>query len=89
MPFKPSITVTTHESLRDYSNDYSKKLNTFLYITYKTYADLKKDLKRQLVLSVDNQLSVSRSRRGEWGEWFENWYMSDDNKPTISRQGYQ
>jgi hypothetical protein len=71
--FKPSITVTTRESLRDYRNDYSNKKRSYLYIPYKTYKELKKDIPRLLNESVNGTLSVSRSKRGEWGEWFEEW----------------
>ena len=36
-----------------------------------TYRELKKNMKLLLQRSNDNEVFVSRSKRGEWGEWFE------------------
>lgn len=54
---------------------------------YSTYRELKHNLLQALNDSYDNEVSVSRSRRGEWGEWFENWGLSND-KPYIIKQGW-
>ena len=57
-------------------------------INYNSYRALRKDLKDQLKESVDNSASVSRSKRGQWGEWFETWVLSN-GKPEITREGWQ
>ena len=55
--------------------------------TYSTYKILKSKMSEMLEESYDDEVHVSRSRRGEWGEWFENWGMSN-GKPTIIKQGW-
>lgn len=40
---------------------------------YSTYRLLKKHIPELQELSVDGEVHVSRSRRGEWGEWYEIW----------------
>ena len=34
------------------------------------------------------EVRVSRSRRGEWGEWFEYWGFNAERKPVITKQGW-
>lgn len=41
--------------------------------TFPTYAKLRSSMWRLLVESVDGQVRVTRTRRGEWGQWFEVW----------------
>lgn len=55
--------------------------------TFDTYRDLRKQIKRFLHESYDDKVSVSRTRRGEWGEWFENWELVN-GKPEIVKQGW-
>jgi len=38
--------------------------------------------------SKNRIVMVSRSRRGEWGEWFEYWSFNTENKPIIIKQGW-
>ena len=54
---------------------------------YRTYALLKRDLKKLIESTPDNQAMVSRSRRylGEWGEWFEYWFIRYDGKLKIEK----
>lgn len=54
---------------------------------FPTYSQLKKKLKELIELSPEKEVFVSRSRRGEWGEWFEYWSLSK-GKPVITRQGW-
>ena len=54
---------------------------------YPTYKELKSDLKRQLE-KADTPLTVSRSKRGEWGEWFEIWELNYLGKPVIRKEGW-
>jgi hypothetical protein len=35
----------------------------------------------------DRPVFVVRSRRGEWGEWFEHWELIN-GKPTIVKKGW-
>jgi hypothetical protein len=51
--------------------------------TFKTYAELKKELKRY-VLKHGNA-HVTRTRRGEWGQWFEIWKMEDDKLVKVEQ----
>jgi hypothetical protein len=52
-----------------------------------TYRELKKNMRLLLKRAADNAVTVSRSRRGEWGEWFEIWQMCH-GKPVIIKQGW-
>ena len=56
---------------------------------FNTYAELKKNI-RSLIeenQGETNCLTVSRTRRGEWGEWFEKWSIIN-GKPQIWKQGW-
>jgi len=54
---------------------------------FDTYSEIKRNMKKLLESSPDNEVSLSRSRRGEWGEWFEIWNMVN-GKPVITCQGW-
>lgn len=84
--FKPQVSYVTKDSQRDYWNGTRKSM----YITerFKTYRELLKKLPTILEHSIDVYVSVVRSKRGEWGEWFEHWQLDDDNKPVIIKQGW-
>lgn len=84
--FKPQVRVITQESNRDYYNSVNIK-SPYKTIQYKTYAELKKNLKNHLLENLEAEVHVSRSRRGEWGEWFEVWTLRGD-KPVITKQGW-
>ena len=83
--FKPQIRVITQESNRDYWNRQGK--SQYLFIRYPTYKELKKNLMKHLLENLEPQVAVSRSRRGDWGEWFENWELVG-GKPKIVKQGW-
>ena len=53
---------------------------------FPTYRELKKHLPTILNLS-DCPATVFRTRRGDWGEWFENWACVN-GKPTLIKQGW-
>jgi len=55
---------------------------------FKTYAKLKRNMLDMLVESNSNEVRVSRSRRGQWGEWFEYWGFDNNRKPVIIKQGW-
>jgi hypothetical protein len=72
----------------NYTGEYWSKQPKTKHVTYNTYAELKKDLPNLIKLDDDPEgLFVLRSRRGEWGEWFERWKMVD-GKPKIIKQGW-
>jgi hypothetical protein len=81
-----TILYTTNDSIDDY---YQRRRNS-MYIreTYKTYRELKKNLHRVLAVTNEPYISVYRSRRGEWGEWFEHWALIN-GKLKIITQGWQ
>lgn len=83
---KPQITVITQETNRDYHNNINVK-SPYKAIQYKTYRELRKNLMQHLLENLENQVAVSRTKRGEWGEWFENWKLID-GKPQIVKQGW-
>jgi len=53
---------------------------------FKTYRELKKKLKEYL--EENDEVSVYRSKRSEWGEWFENWGLNAQRKPYIKNSGW-
>ena len=74
--FKPSVRI----NLRNFKSEWK---------TYPTYRELRRNLIADLKESYGNEVSVSRSKRGEWGEWFENWQLDFDGKnATIIKQGW-
>lgn len=54
---------------------------------FPTYRELKKNLIVLLKASENEIVTVYRSRRGEWGEWFEKWGLLDD-KPVLLKEGW-
>lgn len=54
---------------------------------YKSYRELKKSLVYWITESEDGQATVYRSRRGQWGEWFEVWKMVN-GKLKIIKEGW-
>jgi hypothetical protein len=57
-------------------------------IKYKTYRELLKNLKPNCEENIEVITYVYRSKRGEWGEWFENWVLDADGNPYIDKQGW-
>ena len=55
------------------------------YKRFPTYRLLKKALPEDL--KEQNIIYVSRSKRGEWGEYFENWELID-GKPKKVKEGW-
>jgi hypothetical protein len=86
--FKPQATFVSKESYNDYRS-YRKHSANHTKV-YKNYAELKKELPKILeehVKFTDDSIFVSRSRRGEWGEYFEKWDLIN-GKPKITEQGW-
>lgn len=88
--FKPQVTYMTSESLHDYRVSRYRVTSPYITKSFKTYAELKKALKDYILDSHigEDEVFVSRSRRGEWGEWFEKW-VKINGKPTIIKKGWQ
>jgi len=84
--FKPQVTIITNETRREYANSFGKG-SPYKTIQYKSYRELKKNLKRHLEENLEATIPVSRSKRGNWGEWYENWQMIN-GKPQIVKQGW-
>jgi len=53
----------------------------------RNYKEIKRTMQSLLDDSENGIVSVLRSRRGEWGEWFEKWGLLN-NKPVILKQGW-
>ena len=87
--FKPQVTYTTSESLRVYWNSpsYARK-SMYIVERFKTYRALKKALPEILAKSQDVYVSVSRSKRAQWGEWYEHWQLNSERKPVIIEEGW-
>jgi hypothetical protein len=85
--FKPSLTYKTEDSIFLYRN--SSRKSEYVTEVYNTYQEVKSRVKNCLKHEkpIGNTISVSRSRRGEWGEWFEHWELIN-GKPKIVKEGW-
>ena len=56
------------------------------YITeeFETYAKLRSSMRRMLGESINGEVSVTRTRRGEWGQYFEIWQWR--GKPIKTKE---
>jgi hypothetical protein len=68
---------------------YKTKDSKSEWVEYSTYAELRSNLKKHLDESPEPYISVYRSRRGEFGEWYEHWALSVDGRPKIIKSGWQ
>lgn len=57
-------------------------------VEYACLPELRRNMKSLLQRAVDGEVHVARSRRGQWGEWFEVW-DSFGGKPRLVREGWQ
>jgi len=62
--------------------------NKNISFSVKSYAIVKQQMKDYIKDSINNKVNVYRHRRGEWGEWFEHWEISN-GKPVIVKEGWQ
>ena len=84
--FRPQVIVNVP---RDYNGEFDNSVsNGHIQRQFATYSEVKKRMRDLLAISKNNEVSVYRHRRGEWGEWFEKWAMIN-GKPTIFKQGWQ
>lgn len=56
-------------------------------IEYPTYRELIKDLPKLFEEHRVNEINVTRQLRGEWGQRFEHWRISE-GKPYITKEGW-
>ncbi len=57
---------------------------------FRTYAKLRRAMLAMMNDSINDEISVYRSRRGQIGEWFEHWERHNHtNKIEIVKQGWQ
>ena len=87
--FKPQVRYMTTDSLHDYNVGRYGVTSEYATKSFKTYTELKKALKDYILHNHigDDYVVVNRSRRGEWGEWYEKWELVN-GKPTIIKQGW-
>lgn len=88
--FKPQVTYMTRSSLHDYNSDRYRCHSPYKTERFNTYAELKKALRERILHDHigEDPVFVSRSRRGEWGEWYEKWELVN-GKPIIVNNGWQ
>lgn len=77
--YTPITMVTVY-----YKND--KGENKIVLV--RTYKEVKRRMNAFMLNSFDENVSVFRKRRGQWGEWFENWSRIG-GKAKIIREGWQ
>lgn len=66
---------TPHRPWASYRNQEGKDVDK----TFLTYAKLRSAMKAMMNDSIDNIVDVTRTRRGEWGQWFERWSINENN----------
>jgi hypothetical protein len=42
-------------------------------VLVRTYKEVKRRMNAFMLNSFDENVNVFRARRGQWGEWYENW----------------
>ena len=77
--YTPITMVTVY-----YKND--KGENKIVLI--RTYKEVKRRMNAFMLNSFDENVSVFRRRRGQWGEWYENW-VKVGSKCQIIKEGWQ
>lgn len=83
--FRPQVSVKVSY---DYRGEFERSIsNGRIQRQFSTYTEVKKRMKDLLKISYDNEVSVYRHRRGEWGEYYEKWALIN-GKPTIIKQGW-
>jgi hypothetical protein len=88
--FKPQVRYMTSESLYDFKVERYGVKSPYTITVFKTYTELKKALK-DYILDIhigSDEVVVNRSRRGQWGEYYEKW-TKINGKPTITKKGWQ
>ena len=84
--FRPQFTIHRNESNGNFFNDGYHTHNSII-LSFPTYRELKQKLVSTMKKYSVNEVTVSRSRRGEWGEWFENWSLHGEVL-VIDKEGW-
>jgi len=85
---KPYIQLNPERVPVSYFDDKGETINYKNYVEFPTYRKLVAELKKVASMYTDTwQVYVFRSRRAEWGEWFERWEATD-GKISITKQGW-
>jgi len=79
--FKPQFTISPN------SNNCHMIDGNYESFVFPTYRELKSKLKGIMKEYSVTEVCVLRSRRGEWGEWFEYWHLSG-NRLTKGKAGW-
>ena len=67
----------------EFHTEESRNYPKSVWINRPTYRELKKDLPALLEEYEMEEATVFRFRRGEWGEWFEKFYLVPGKKPKV------
>jgi hypothetical protein len=67
---------------------YTNQKGEYKNVLIPTYKEVKRKMNAFMQDSFDENVNVFRSRRGQWGEWFENWSRVG-SKAKIHKQGWQ
>lgn len=78
--FKPSFSISANRH-----NEYMLDGKEYKSFVFPTYAELKSKLRSIMEKYNVHEVCVSRSRRGEWGEYWEKWILSDGKLRIISK----
>jgi len=57
-------------------------------VLVRTYKEVKRRMNAFMLNSFDENVNVFRARRGQWGEWYENW-SKIGGKCQIIKEGWQ
>ena len=74
--FRPGFWVKRH----GYSGETS-------YRDFDTYPECLREAKKLLKSGELTEIHIFRSKRGEWGEWFEIWELQG-GKPVKKKEGW-
>ena len=81
--FSPQFTIYQNRNNR-HKFGYEERSKVFVF---STYAELKQKMKSIMKEYYNDELCVSRQRRGEWGEWFEWWHL-EGGIVTKGKEGW-
>jgi hypothetical protein len=79
--FKPSFSIPK----QNFEYFDKKRYDDFVFPTYR---ELKSKLKSIMIEHGCNEVCVSRSKRGEFGEYYEKWFLTGDGHLYKSGEGW-
>jgi len=66
---------------------HSRPCETYC-VEFKTYRQLLKELPSLFKETGKQVITIYRTRRGEWGEWFEKWTTTAKGDLSLIKQGW-